>query len=282
MRNRLLETSPNDFRAHRDEGPVEPTYELSPGRILSAPFRWLCALTDIGRCRAKNEDMYFLSADCSLWILADGMGGHAAGEVASALTIQAIAETIQSAEPGSHAPRHLLEAFAHAQHRVCDRSRKSEVCRGMGSTVIAGIVDGEDLHLCHVGDVRAYHQSEGRFRPITNDHSWVWENLVASGLLTADQARFHPQRGKVLQAVGSSHGIRPELTRVTLRPGDRVLLCSDGLWELVGDQEIGAIVASGGSMRQLASVLVDRANHAGGHDNITVILYEHENRFTCF
>ncbi len=92
----------------------------------------------------------------------------------------------------------------------------------MGSTAIAGLMDGEDLQLCHVGDVRAYHLSNARLRRLTNDHWWVWETLVMSGLLTPDQARFHPQKGRVTQAIGGPYGIAPDLNRVKLKRGDRV------------------------------------------------------------
>jgi protein phosphatase len=145
----------------------------------------------------------------------------------------------------------------------------------MGSTVIAGVMHDETLHVCHVGDVRAYHLSRGHLRRVTNDHSWVWETFVMSGLLTPEQARTHPQRRVVTQAIGRLQGVSPDTARIPLRAGDRVLLCSDGLWGALSDKELGAVVGSNGSMQELASMLVDKANDAGGEDNITAILYEH-------
>jgi protein phosphatase len=207
------------------------------------------------------------------------MGGHAAGEVASALTIEAIVGSMDSmsqhavAAPASAGDR-LLTAFSAAQNAVSGRGLKDENCRGMGSTVIAGMIDDEALHICHVGDVRAYHCSDGQFKRVTNDHSLVWE-LVMSGWLTSDEARLHPQRAKVTQAIGMLKGIKPEVSKLILKPGDRVLLCSDGLWETVADEDMHAVVSSEGTMRDLASLLVDNANAAGGHDNITAVLYEH-------
>lgn len=257
-----------------------PVFEESQGRRLSAPARWLCAVTDVGMRRNNNEDQYFLSSDCRLWVVADGMGGHAAGEIASALTIQAIVASIDSAgrEPGAEAGARpddlLLRAFDSAQDLVSSQGLKDEECRGMGSTVIAGITEGESVHICHVGDVRGYHLSEGQLTRITNDHSLVWE-LVMSGLLTADEARVHPQRAKVTQAIGKMRGIKPDFATLTLKPKDRVLLCSDGLWEALPDQDIGKLISADGSMRDLASVLVNKVNEAGGEDNITVVLYEH-------
>jgi protein phosphatase len=252
-----------------------PIFEESTGRTLSAPAQWLCAVTDVGKQRPSNEDGYFLSADCRLWIVADGMGGHAAGGLACTLTIEAIAEAMDGAAP--RMPASLIEAFGDAQQRVEARGRDDAECQGMGSTVIAGIVQEEALHVCHVGDTRGYHFSQGQLRRLTNDHSLVW-NLVRSGLLTPDQARVHPQRGRVTQAIGMRAGLQPDVTSVALTPGDRVLLCSDGLWEALADQDIGMIVGSGGSMMELASTLVDKANAASGQDNITAVLYEHDVR----
>jgi len=260
--------------------PWLPIFEQSSGRMLSAPARWLCGITDIGKRRNKNEDGYFLSADGRLWIVADGMGGHAAGEVASALTIHAIASALETAGPEPAAVRgtdRLIEAFAAANQQVSGRSQSDTSCQGMGSTAIAAILCGEALHLCHVGDTRCYHLSERLFRRLTNDHSLIWE-MVMSGLMTSDQARQHPHRGRVTQAIGMPSALRPEVNSIILKPSDRVLLCSDGLWEALAEQEIAEIVGSAGSMLELALMLIDRANAASGQDNITAVLYEHDTR----
>ena len=256
-----------------------PVVEESPGRRLSAPSQGLCGVTDIGRCRSKNEDGFFLSIDGRLWIVADGMGGHAAGDVASTMTIQAIADSMDAVRPiaaraGTDAGHLLMGAFANAQEWVSCRSRSDDECRGMGSTAIAAIVRGEELHVCHVGDARGYHLSEGQFRRLTNDHSLVWD-LVMSGLLTPEQARCHPHRGRIKQAIGMVSGVQPEVTSLMLKPADRVLLCSDGLWEALTEKEIGRIVGADGSMMELASLLVQKADMASGQDNITAVLYEH-------
>ena len=259
-----------------------PVLQENSGRSLSAPQRWLCAVTDVGRLRAINEDTFLLSRSGGLWIVADGMGGHAAGEVASTLTVEAIAGAIDtmygsaaSAGPAVHRAR-LLEAFAYASTVVFSRGLANKECEGMGSTAIAGLMSGEALHLCHVGDARGYHLSKGKFRRVTNDHSLVWQ-LVLSGLLNPEQARLHPHRGRVTQAIGMQ-SVRPEVNTLMLKPSDRVLLCSDGLWEALPEPEIGEIVASSGSMLELASMLVDRAKAESGKDNITAILYEHRAR----
>jgi protein phosphatase len=238
-------------------------------------------VTDIGNIRGNNEDTYALSEDGSLWIVADGMGGHAAGEVASAITVQTILASMNPgappaiAESGGDVCDRLIQAFANAQHAVLSRSREDAECRSMGSAAIAAIVDGDALHICHVGDVRAYHLSGRRFRRVTNDHSWVWQNLVVSGVVAPDRVRSHPLRSNLMQAIGGPHGCAPDLASIALQDGDRVLLCSDGLWEALSDAEIGASVASAGSMQRLASALVERANAASGKDNITLVLYQH-------
>jgi len=259
-----------------------PVSRESPGRKLSAPSHRLCGATDIGKRRSRNEDEYYLSPDCKLWIVADGMGGHAAGDIASALTIRAIAESMDPSGPNTFSGAEaaisdrLVEAFNAAQNRVSDHSLSEPECIGMGSTVIAGFVDGEDLYVCHVGDVRGYHFSEGRLTRLTNDHSLVWE-LVTSGQLTPDQARLHPQRSKVTQAIGMLAGIAPEVTSRMLKPRDRVLLCSDGLWEALPEPDIGEIVGADGPVMESLSRLVDKANATSGQDNITAVLYEHSN-----
>jgi protein phosphatase len=206
------------------------------------------------------------------------MGGHAAGDVASAMTIKAIADAMNAVGPiaanGTDAGHLLMGAFANAQEWVSDRSRSDDECRGMGSTAIAGFLHGEVLHLCHVGDARGYHFSGGQLRRLTNDHSLVWD-LVMSGLLTPEQARCHPHRGRIKQAIGMVSGVQPEVTSLMLRPADRVLLCSDGLWEALTEEEIRRVVGADGSMMELASILVEKADMASGQDNITAVLYEH-------
>src|SRR5215471_3289203 len=162
-------------RAEKEEW--KPVSTESPGRRLTAPSHWLCGVTDVGKRRMKNEDEYFLSTDCRLWIVADGMGGHRSGEVASALTIQAIAESMDRAhtDPGHDGQGsvgdRLVGAFSAAQDRVLGKSEAEQECKGMGSTAIAGFMDGDALHVCHIGDTRGYRFSEGRLTRLTNDHS---------------------------------------------------------------------------------------------------------------
>lgn len=249
-------------------------------RTTLAPSDQLCAITDVGRARGHNEDQIRLSSDQRTLIVADGMGGHMAGDVASALAADAVEAHLAGARQSlmhsdvPAAEETMLCAVEAAQTRVLIAGQDQEPGRQMGSTLIVALIHGDMLLTCHVGDVRCYVRSGSDLRAITRDHSVVAE-LVAAGKLAAEQAHRHATKNQILQAIGMPTGFDPDLNRHCLAPGDRVLLCSDGLWEMLSDQEIAGIVGGAGSMRQLATELVDRANDAGGNDNISVILYEH-------
>ena len=250
-------------------------------RRLASPADHLCAITDVGRVRDHNEDTFYISADARVLIVADGMGGHAAGEVASALAVQTVAdfftpERQQALAAGTEPIQPLLMQALEAAHRqVRDTSQTREGCRNMGTTLILAYIQGDYLYTCHVGDVRCYMQTPAGLEQITQDHSVVG-TLVQAGKLTPEEARRHPQKNEIFQAIGLAYGIVPEVNTRALAYGDRVLLCSDGLWEGLSDEEVRTILAWDGSTRQRAIQLVDRANALGGTDNITVVLYEHQ------
>ena len=250
------------------------------GRRTAAPSRRLCAVTDIGTRRSKNEDHFFLSDDGMLWIVADGMGGQASGEIASALAVTAIVDAMNGMSSsddtagGDRVGPRLLRALADAQRTVLEYGAYHQNCHGMGSAVLVGCLAGDALHLCHAGDVRCYVLSHGILEQVTRDHSWVAQ-LVSSGLMSAEQARFHAGRGRLVQAVGLQQGFNPTLTCRTLLTNDRVLVCSDGLWETLGDQEVAAFLMSDASVQQIATALTDLANNRSGSDNVTVVVYQH-------
>jgi protein phosphatase len=250
-------------------------------RSVLTPADHLCGITDAGRVREHNEDAFHLSGDGRLMIVADGMGGHQSGEVASALSVQGVVEFLESIGPegaaiGPEAAERLLrQAFDAAHVKVMDATQDQSAGAAMGATlIVAWVVDGV-LYTCHVGDVRCYVRTASTFEQITQDHSVVGE-LVRAGQLTPDEARMHPSRNEVLQAIGMPHGIAPDVNVRPLHPGDRILLCSDGLWEALSDYDICSIVDWDVPMHQRAGELVDRANAAGGPDNVTVVLYQHQ------
>jgi serine/threonine protein phosphatase PrpC len=252
---------------------------LARPRAVTLPTS-LGALTDVGRKRDHNEDAFYVSPDGRLLIVADGMGGYESGEVASALAVEAVVEVFEKKrgkEPltGSAAVEAALrEAFQHAHQRILDEREKRER-RLMGSTLIAACFDGPHLTTCHVGDVRGYVRSDAGLEQITRDHSVVGE-LVRTGYLEPAAARTHPRKNEVLQAIGVADPLEPEVNVRELRRGDLVLLCSDGLWGAVPDEEIAAILTEKGSVHERAARLIERANTAGGPDNITVILKAYE------
>ena len=261
-------------------GETDVPADAATQRTVLTPADHLCGITDAGRVRDHNEDAFHLSGDGRLMIVADGMGGHQSGEVASALSVQGIVECLESI--GAEGPRLgpeaaerlLRDAFDAAHVKVMDATQDSSAGAAMGATLIVAWVVNGILYTCHVGDVRCYVRTASTFEQITQDHSVVGE-LVRAGQITADEARMHPSRNEVLQAIGMPHGIEPEFNARPLQPGDRILLCSDGLWEAVSDYDICSIVDWDVPMQQRAEQLVDRANAAGGPDNVTVVLYQH-------
>jgi protein phosphatase len=255
----------------------ETLFETSFGRRLVAPSPRLCAITDVGLRRKTNEDDFFLSPQGHLWIVADGMGGEACGEIASRLAIQAIAATVLDNDGFERTPHEicgrLQAAFANAQRAVLAYADSHPDSAGLGSAALAAVVNKQHINLCYAGDVRCYVLSHRRLELVTQDHSSV-ERLVQLGLMTREQARMSPQQGRLEQAIGLSEGFEPTTCSRRLYGGEVVLVCSDGLWELVPEAEVAAILNSGGrSIRQRATDLVDKANGAGGDDNITVVLF---------
>jgi protein phosphatase len=272
---------PRAAAEHRPEVTSSGHTNATEQRRLASPVDHLCAITDVGRVRDHNEDTFYISEDARVLIVADGMGGHEAGEVASALAVQVVAdfftpERQQAIAAGTEPLGPLLMQALEAAHRqVRDASQTREECHNMGTTLILAYIQGDHLYTCHVGDVRCYVQASAGLEQITQDHSVVG-TLVQAGKLTPEEARVHPKKNELLQAIGLPHGIVPEVNTRVLANGDRALLCSDGLWESLSDGDVVTILAWDGSTRQRAIQLVDRANAAGGTDNITVVLYEHQ------
>jgi serine/threonine protein phosphatase PrpC len=229
----------------------------------------LFGITDRGLERDTNEDTFLLTPHGL--VVADGMGGENSGEVASSLTVQAMAEEMEGEAP---AEERLRSAFALAQRRVLERGASDESCSGMGCAVVAALLEGSVAKIGHAGDSRAYLSRDGNMRMLTLDHSAIAER-VRCHELSWEEARCHPRRSALCQAVGMTDGFRPEFQSIRLMPGDRLLLCSDGLWDELAEGEIGEVLAADGTARQLATILFHRALAAGGRDNITLVLYQH-------
>ncbi len=237
-----------------------------------AELRWGTA-TDPGRVRPGNEDSVLAVAQ--VFAVADGMGGHAAGEVASAVALQTIAARIGQ-RPASIAS--VTDVVRAANEAVYRRSLAEPTTRGMGTTLAlvapATGADGKDhLVVANVGDSRVYLCADGELRQLTRDHSYV-EEMLAAGQITADEARRHPHRHVVTRVVGIEPSVAVDTWLVTPEPGDRYLVCSDGLVDEVTDEDIARIITAAPDPQTAADALVTAANEAGGRDNISVVVVE--------
>ena len=219
-----------------------------------------------GRVRRTNEDAYY--TDPPLFVVADGMGGALAGEIASRLTVQAFDELVP--DDGRSADVRLAETIRQANRRIMEYAASDPTAAGMGSTVTAALLDGSTLVLGHVGDSRAYLLRDGSLQQLTSDHSLVAE-MVRAGAIRADEASSHPQRSVITRALGAGWQVEVDVQRVDIRPGDTVLLCSDGLSAFVADGHILEQLSASG-VDDATRLLVDAANAAGGEDNVTVIV----------
>ena len=252
-----------------------------------ATFSWAVS-SDPGLRRSSNEDSYCTRADLGLYVVADGMGGHVAGEVASRVAVEAIETFIQETAsvdrnrtwPFPFDPDLTLEgnrlksAFRLANRKIASTIADAQDLRGMATTASALLSGPDGACVAHVGDSRVYVLRDGRLEQITHDHSWV-EEQVRAGTLTPTAARQHPWRNVVTRALSGGEDPEVDVTPVRPAPSERYLLCSDGLFSVVGDDRIAEILADRGStLEQISSRLVEAANAAGGPDNITVLVLE--------
>jgi PPM family protein phosphatase len=230
------------------------------------------AATDPGRVREGNEDAHYRGT--RLFAVADGLGGHRAGEIASATAIEAVAELDQSPPDDPDEARHALaEAFAAANRAVMEKAASDPAYSGMATTLTAALLHDDQLSIAHVGDSRAYLLRDGEpLRQLTSDHTVVAQ-LVRQQRLSRDEAALHPFRSVLVTAVGLEPEPQVDLLRpLDLRPGDQVLLCSDGLTEPVDEETIAALLTAREDGDEACRALIDAANQAGGPDNITVVL----------
>jgi protein phosphatase len=226
--------------------------------------------TDTGRQRRDNEDNAFVRAP--LFVVADGMGGAQAGEVASALAVEEFQQELP--DEGS-AEERLSTRIREANRRIYERSRVEHEHAGMGTTLTAVYVADDDLAVAHVGDSRAYIFRDGTLTRLTQDHSLV-EELLRQGKLTEEQAAEHPQRSIITRALGIELDVEVDTWTYPARAGDVVLLCSDGLTSMIDEDRIAEILSHEPSLDRAAERLITAANDAGGRDNITVVLFRLE------
>jgi PPM family protein phosphatase len=224
--------------------------------------------TDTGRQRSENEDSLFVRAP--IFVVADGMGGAQAGEVASKTAADAFDRDLPEVSP----EQFLRETIETANRRIHELAHADPSRAGMGTTITAAIVDAqkEEVGIGHVGDSRAYRLRRGKLEQLTRDHSLV-EEMRRKGQITDAQAEDHPQRSIITRALGPEPEVEVDLQTVPAAPGDVFLLCSDGLTTMVGEERIAAILSATGTMRDAVRALIDEANAAGGRDNITALAF---------
>ncbi len=234
---------------------------------MSQPFASVGERTDVGRTRQRNEDSLRVHRDAGLLVVADGMGGHAAGDVASRMA----AEVVESAAVDDG--QTLAQALRLAHEALIEAGREGRGAPGMGTTCVACRLHGRLLETAWVGDSRLYRMRGGRLEQLSRDHSCV-QSLVDAGELAAEAVATHPQRHVLAQCLGGAapEGMEVEAETIAAEPGDRLLLCTDGLTGELPDARIEELLAAEADDRRAAQALVDAALAAGGHDNVTVIV----------
>ena len=239
-------------------------------------------LTDTGLARQHNEDCFAIDEERKLYVVADGMGGHSHGEVASKLSVDSICEFVTrngDATPSPHPWDDALRphsnllrgAILSAQRRVLRAIEGDLSLSGMGTTVVGLMVQDDVGAVAHVGDSRIYRARKGTFELLTQDHTWVNEQVMA-GYLSDEQARTHPLRNVVTRALGGEAEVDIDLQEVTLENGDVFLLCSDGLTGMLRDEEILSVLQGEPDLNVACQTLIDAANARGGSDNITAVI----------
>jgi protein phosphatase len=243
--------------------------------------------SDPGLRRETNEDAFCSRPGLGLYLVADGMGGHAAGEVASRLATEVVEAFIHDTReadmnttwPFPYDPtvsmngNRLRAAFRLANRRIAMAMQGDDALRGMATTAAAVLTGRDKLVIAHVGDSRVYLQRDGHLQQLTEDHSWVGEQ-VRAGVLSDVDARRHPWRNVVTRALSGGDDPQVDIAEIEVKPGDRLLLCSDGLSGVVTLEDLEAIVSRPGPLEAICRALIDAANAAGGPDNITVVMLQ--------
>lgn len=243
--------------------------------------------TDTGLRRSTNEDNLSVREDLGLFVVADGMGGHAAGEVASLAAVEGIVAFVEATvtmspdqtwpipfDPQQSINANRLRAgFRMGNRRLATQIASSSELRGMATTAVAVLIDAGVGTLAHVGDSRAYRLRQGQLDRLTRDHSWV-EEQIRVGALSEAAARQHPWRNIVTRALSGSDDVEVDIQELPLEPGDRLLLCSDGVFTVLSDEQIGDVLRREADLDGACQALITGANAGGGPDNVTAVVLE--------
>jgi PPM family protein phosphatase len=242
-------------------------------------LRWQAAgASDVGRVRKGNEDAFLVDVPRGVFLVADGMGGHVAGEIASGIAAQAVGVTLQegvdrglAADDLAHS---MVDSFRAADRAIAEHVQAHPETEGMGTTVTAMVICTDGTYrLGHIGDSRAYLMREGQLAQLSRDHTWV-QREVDLGRLTPSAARKHRYSHILTRALGADPSDDPELLGGQLEAGDLLLLCSDGLTAMVPDRPLGRILQGPGTLEERVQEMIDVANRRGGRDNITAVIVE--------
>ena len=238
--------------------------------------RRFTGLTDPGMLRSVNQDNFYTDPDGRFFIVADGMGGHAGGQEASLIATQTVKEYLEKGWDSEASSYEILEeAIIKANEGILEDQQNHPERGEMGTTVVVVLFRGEQPLKAHVGDSRLYRLRQGKLEQITNDHTWV-ARALKMGDLEPEEAKTHPWRHVLFQCLGRKDTHTPEIAKLDIQSGDRLLLCSDGLTEEVADAEIQDIFQGSESCEAIAENLIEAAKEAGGSDNITVVIVAQE------
>ncbi|MEI1421334.1 protein-serine/threonine phosphatase PrpC [Bacillus cabrialesii] len=236
--------------------------------------------TDTGKIRQHNEDdagIFKGKDEFLLAVVADGMGGHLAGDVASKMAVKAMGEKWNEAEAIPAAPaaceEWLIEQILAVNSKIYDHAQAHEECQGMGTTIVCALFTGKTVSVAHIGDSRCYLLQDNDFIQVTEDHSLVNE-LVRTGEISREDAEHHPRKNVLTKALGTDQSVSIDTRSFDIEPGDKLLLCSDGLTNKVESTELKDILQSDSAPQEKVNLLVDKANQNGGEDNITAVLLE--------
>lgn len=235
--------------------------------------------TDIGKKRAINEDYLDVvekEQGMVLAVLADGMGGHNAGDVASELAVRFLVDRFHKSKllltsDANAVSSWLKEAYEGANERISTIAESDPSCKGMGTTLIAAVFQNNKVTFAHIGDSRVYLYSKGEINPLTKDHSYV-NVLLDSGEINEEQARTHPRKNMLMKAIGTEISIDPDILTVSVRPEEYVLICSDGLSNMVSAEQMVHVLQSEATLNAKVETLIELANEQGGEDNISLII----------